>query len=148
MQNVAQGETKLSRMPPYWAIFLIAGLCITNYLALFNNDFRQIFTTPQKSNEPPPSTLTQQEIAQLVLTAGLLGVSTIEVVEHVKDLIQKRKNLEIDIAKEKETYRTISREHSALKQRHVELGKAKFDQETRTKAAAKTLSTKTAPLIR
>lgn len=144
MQNVAQGEAKLSRMPPYWAIFLIAGLCVTNYLALFNNGFRQIFTTPLESNEPPPPTLTQQEIAQLVLTAGLLGVSTIEVAEHVKDLIQKRKNLEVDIAKEKETYRTLSREHGALKQRHVELGKAKFDQETRTKAAAKTLSTKVA----
>lgn len=149
MLNLTQ-ENKPSKTS-YWAIFLIASLCVTNYLALFNNDFRQLFSASPEPNKPPNSTVTQQEVAQLVLTAGLLGISTIEVADNVKGLIEQRKSLEAErtdlsnnLAKEKSAYQALSKEHDTLNQRHVELGKAKLDQENRTKIAAKTLSDKVA----
>ena len=138
--------TKSSSGGLHLALLLAAVLCLTNYLALFNEGFRQLFLGIPKIG-PASTVISDSDKAQLASMAALLGVSALDVASNVKHLADQHKklaaeknSLQMDLVNTKKSHQELSVKHQVLEQRYVDLDKAKLDQDTRTKAAAKRLS--------
>mgnify|MGYP000880665952 CR=1 FL=1 len=128
------------------AVLLVGILCVTNYLALFNDGFRQLFLG-KPTVESVATSLTDRDKAQLALMATMLGVSAVDLASNVKDLAERHKKLaaekeilSTELGNTRKNHQELSVKHQALEQRYVDLDKAKLDMDTKTKLAAKRLS--------
>jgi hypothetical protein len=146
MLNAVEVVAKPSFGKLYLAVSLVVALCITNYLALFNDGFRQLFLGTT-TTEKVASSLRDSDKVQLAMMATMLGVSATDLASNVRDLADRHKKLgaekellSSELGNARKSHQELSVKHQALEQRYVDLDKAKLDLDTRTKSAAKRLS--------
>ena len=104
----------------FLSLLLVAVLCASNYMALFNEDFRQLFLRAPAS-EGVATTLSDRDKAQFALMATTLGVSAAELASNVRDLAEKHKKLvvekerlSVDLANTRKNHQELSVKHQAL----------------------------------
>ena len=101
-------------------LLLIAALCLTNYLALFNDSFRDFFKRPSET-EQLQARQSEEQLAsarkQLAMMAVILGVEVADLVVTVKNHTAQRKHLESENSKLNNRLGTVSREKAEMENR-------------------------------
>lgn len=133
-------------------VLLITVLCVTNYLALYNEAFRLAIhgSGLGKSNSQDEG----RSAAELAQVALVLGGDASNVAANVKNLLQKTREgaaenavLQRDLSEARVLHQELFSRHQALEAKHLHLEKMKAELETRTKTAtrrfSKDLSTRT-----
>ena len=112
-------------------MLVIAALCITNYLALFHDEFRiAMLGGGYKEKEPGTEVRATEELERVALS---LGVSAADVATNVKYLMEKNNKAVTENAVLHRELNTARKLHQDLSVQHRELDK-------RTKVAAQKLS--------
>jgi len=126
---------------------LIGALCLTNYLALYNDSFRALLRA-----KPPVTVggLVQSEnrsTSDLAQIGLLLGVNTADAAANVKYLLEKSQKtvaenalLQQKLGAAEKLHQDLTVKHRDLETQHLHLEKSKAELETRTKVAVKKLS--------
>jgi hypothetical protein len=101
-------------------LLLIATLCLTNYLAIFNDTFRGFFRK-QTLAEQMQARQMEEELAmakaQMALMAALLGVDVADLAVALKNHVSSRKLLEAENRNLSEKLGTVSREKAEVEKR-------------------------------
>lgn len=101
-------------------LLLIATLCLTNYLAIFNDTFRGFFRK-QTLAEQLQARQIEEELAmakaQMALMAALLGVEVADLAVALKHHVSNRKLLEAENRNLSERLGTVSREKAEMEKR-------------------------------
>lgn len=144
-----EAPTKKPSGPVRWLIVTVIGvLCLTNYLAIYNDTFRTLLgggKSPMMAASVPESEKRSAgELAQIGL---LLGVGAADAAANVKYLLEKSQKtvaenalLQQKLGTAEKLHQDLTAQHRDLESRHLHLEKSKAEMETRTKAAAKKLS--------
>lgn len=150
--NVSSGEVTAPTTKPSgsvrWLSFTVIGvLCLTNYLALYNDTFRTLL-----GGKPPVMAVSVAErenrsAGELTQIGLLLGVGAADAAANVKYLLEKSQKTVAENARLQQKLGTVEKlhqdlavQHRDLESRHLHLEKSKAEMESRTKAAAKKLS--------
>lgn len=143
----SRGCTDVRRLRALLAVSLviILGLCITNYLALYNDALR----IAVKAGEAELNThaVEGQSAAELAQIALLLGVTSTDAVANVKYLLENNQRIATEnattqrqLAATRTLHQDLSANYKNLEARYSHLEKSKAEMEVRTKAAARRLS--------
>jgi hypothetical protein len=150
--NVSSGEantssTKLHGAVHWLSLIVIGTLCLTNYLAIYNDTFRTLLggKSPMMTASMPESEKhSAGELAQIAL---LLGVGAADAAGNVKYLLEKGQKtvaenalLQQKLGTAEKLHQDLAIKHRELETQHLHLEKSKAEMEVRTKAAAKKLS--------
>lgn len=135
--DVKAPTTKPSGSVRWLSLMVIVILCFTNYLALYNDTFRTLL-----GGKPPmmAASVTESEkrsAGELAQIALLLGVGAADAAANVKYLLEKSQRAVAENALLQQKLGTVEKLHQDLAVKHRDL-------ETRTKSAAKKLSTSVA----
>lgn len=99
---------------------LVATLCLTNYLALFNDGFRDFFRKPAEAEQIQSRQLEEQLASakkELAMMAVILGVEAADLVVTMKYHTAHRKHLESENSKLNDRLGTVSREKAEMENR-------------------------------
>lgn len=150
-KEIERASTQPPRSLHRMSLIVIGILCLTNYLALYNDRFRTLL-----GNKLPALTTSAKEseknsYGELAKISLLLGVDATDAAANVKYILEKSQNTvtENSLLKKKldtteKLHQDLAVQHRDLKSRHLQLEKSKAEMETRTKTAAKKLSTSVA----
>lgn len=101
-------------------LLLIATLCLTNYLALFSDSFRDFFRKPAETKQMQARQLEEQLALakeQLAKMAVILGVEVADLVVTMKNHTAQKKLLESENSKLNDRLGTVSREKAEIEKR-------------------------------
>ena len=101
-------------------LLLVTTLCLTNYLALFNDGFRDFFRKPAETGQMQARQLEEQLALakeKLAMMTVILGVEVADLVVTMKNHSAHRKHLESENSKLNARLGTVSREKTEIENR-------------------------------
>ncbi len=150
--NVSSGEVNVPTTKPSgfvrWGSLIVIGvLCLTNYLALYNDTFRTLLGGKPPMMAASVAESEKRSAGELAQIGLLLGVSAADAAANVKHLVGKSQMavaenalLQQKLGTAEKLHQELAVKHRDLETQHLHLEKAKTEMETRTKAATKKLS--------
>jgi len=150
--NVSSGEVKAPTTKPSgsvrWLSLIVIGvLCLTNYLALYNDTFRALLGGKHPVMAASVAESENRSAGELAQIGLLLGVGAADVAANVNYLLEKNQKtiaenalLQQKFGMAEKLHQDLAIKHRHLQTQHFHLEKSKAEMETLTKAAAKKLS--------
>ncbi len=139
--------TKPSGFVRWGSLIVIGVLCLTNYLALYNDTFRTLLGGKPPMMAASVAESEKRSAGELAQIGLLLGVSAADAAANVKHLVGKSQMavaenalLQQKLGTAEKLHQELAVKHRDLETQHLHLEKAKTEMETRTKAATKKLS--------
>jgi len=129
------------------SLTVISVLCITNYLALYNDTFRTLLGGKSPVMAASVVESEKHSATALAQIALLLGVGAADAATNVKFLLEKSQKtfaenalLQQKLGTAEKLHQDLALKHRDLETKHFHLEKSKAEMEARSKTAAKKLS--------